>query len=249
MQDMLMKILLPIVLLHAVVLVGIIFVIKRLLLGDTLQAINRIKQVESEVRKKEESIRKEIEDHEKDFTRKRTEAEVELQKKKEESEKEVAKLRDQVLGDARKEGDRIIEQARKNEDKFRKQIAQDMEEKAVEYGIEAFKLVLSEQITEELNRHFIAELMAALQEIDSSAITVDSNSAEFVSSHPIDASQKADLEKLLSEKFGATIKINEKINREMIAGLAFKLGSLEIDGTIASRLKEAALEVKKSVKL
>ncbi|MBA4387807.1 MAG: hypothetical protein C0404_07490 [Verrucomicrobia bacterium] len=246
MQDI-WKILLPIVITHAAVGVGIIIVIKKLLLGDTMQAINRIKQVEAEVRKKEESIRKEIEDNEKEFARKRADAESELQKRKEDSEKEVAKLREQVLTDAKKEGDRIIDQAKKNEEKFRKQISQDMEEKAVEYGIEAFKMVLSEKVSEEMNRHFINELLDALQEVDSSVITVDANAAEFVSSHPIAADQKARLEKMLTEKFGANIKVNEKINKDMIAGLAFKLGSLEIDGTIASRLKEAAGEIKKSV--
>lgn len=246
MQDI-WKILVPIVATHAAVLVAIIFVIKKMLLNDTMQAVNRIKQVEAEVRKKEESIRKEIEEHEKEFAKKKADAEAELQQRKEDAEKEVSKLREQVLTDAKKEGDRIIDQAKKNEEKFRKQIAQDMEEKAVEYGVESLKMVMSEKITEELNKHFIDELLDALQEVDSAAITVDASAAEFTSSHPIGAEQKARLEKMLNEKFGADIKVNEKVNKDLIAGLAFKLGSLEIDGTVASRLKESAAELKKSV--
>ena len=47
-MDML-KILLPIVISHAIILVVIILVIKRMLLGDTMSAVERIKQVEADV--------------------------------------------------------------------------------------------------------------------------------------------------------------------------------------------------------
>lgn len=162
----------PIIVAQLCVLAIMIFVIKRLLLSDTLQAVTRIRQVEAEVRKREEAIRREIEEHEKEFTRKKAEAEEELQRQRESSEKEVGKLREQMIADARKEGDAIIEQAKKNEDKFRKQIAQDMEEKTVDYGSQVFKLVMSEKVNESLNEQFIAELLDAIEQIDSSSITV-----------------------------------------------------------------------------
>lgn len=232
---------------HACVLVIIIFVIKRLLLSDTMQAVSRIRQVEAEVRKREEAIRREIEEHEKEFTRKKAEAEEELQRQRDASEKEVAKLREQMIADAKKEGDAILDQARKNEEKLRKQIAQDMEEKAVDYGAQVFKLVMSDKMNEELNKQLISELLDAIEQIDSSSITVDPSNAEFKSSHPIGAEQKERLEKLLAEKFGARIKVNEKVDESLMAGLAFKMGSLEIDGSLVNRFHEAASEIKKTV--
>jgi len=241
------RILIPIAVTYVCVLVATVFVIRRLLLSDTAQAVNKIKQVETEVRKKEEAIRREIEEHEKEFTRKKAEAEEDLQRRKEESEKEVSRMRDQVLADARKEADRLIDQAKKNEEKLRKQIAQDMEEKAVDYGIKVFKLVFSEKMNEHLNKTFIDELLDALSEVDSSSITVDAGDAQFTSSHPLLAEQKERLEKLLQEKFNVTLKVNEKIQKDLIAGLVFKLGSLEIDGSLTNRLQEAAAEMKKEI--
>lgn len=246
MHDIL-TILLPVVVTQVIVLVIMIFVMKRLLLSDTMQAVNRIRQVEAEVRKREETIRKEIEEHEKEFARKKVEAEEELGRQREASEKEVSKLREQMIADARKEGDTIIEQARKNEDKFRKQIAQDMEEKTVDYGAQVFKLVMSEQMNDVMNHQFISELLDAIQEIDSSSITVDTANAEFRSSHPIGAEQKERLEKLLAEKFNARIKVSEKVDPDLMAGLVFKMGSLEIDGSLLNRFQEAAGELKKTV--
>jgi F0F1-type ATP synthase delta subunit len=235
-----------IVLTHAVALAIIILVIKRLLLGDTVRAVNRIRQVEAEVRKKEESIRREITEHEKEFARKKAEAEAELQEQREKVDKEISKVRDQMLADAKAEGNRIVEQAKKNEEKFRLQIAQDMEEKAVRYGGEVFRLVMSEEINQDLNKSFINELLAALEQVDAATITVDASGAEFKSSHPIDPEQKKRLEKLLLDKFAVDIKVREKVEPDLLAGLSLKLGSLEIDGTLLSRCREAAAEVQKS---
>lgn len=245
MQDVL-KVIIPILVMHAVVLAGILFVIKKMLLGDTMRAVERIRQVESEVRRKEEGIRKEIDEHEKEFSRKKAEAEVDLQKRREESDAEVATVREQALADARKEGEKIIEQAKKNEEKLRQQILQDMEEKAVEYGGQIFKLVFSEEMNVELNKHFISELLDALEEIDSESITVDSNEATFTASHPIDAEQKKRIESLLKEKFDVDIKVEETVQEDLLGGLILKLGSLEIDGSLINRFGEAVDEVKKA---
>lgn len=243
-----LRMLLPIVISHVVILVVIIFVIRRLLLSDTMSAVERIRQVESEVRKKEEAIRREIEDHEKDFAKKKTEAEQELQKQREVSEKEVSKMREQVLSDAKKEGERVIDQAKKNEEKIRQQIVQDMEEKAVNYGGEVFKLVFSDELAEKIDGSFIDELLDALEQIDSSSITVDASTADFKACRPIAPEQKARLEKLLDEKFGAKVNIQEKIDENLLAGVVLKLGSLEIDGSLLNRFNEAAVEVKKNIK-
>jgi F0F1-type ATP synthase delta subunit len=240
-----LKVIIPIVATHVVVLVAVIFVIRKMLVSDTMKAIARVRQVEGEVRKREEGIRREIEEHEQEFTRKKSEAEEEMERRRQESDKELARAKEQMLAEARKDGERIIEQAKRNEEKMRQQIAQDMEEKAVDYGARIFKLVFSEKMNSELNRQFIEELLDALDEVDSSSITVDATQAEFRSSHPIEAAQKSRLEKLLKDKFDADVKVEEKVDESLLAGLLFKLGSLEIDGTLLNRYQEAAGEVKK----
>lgn len=243
-----LKLLLPIIIAHAAVLVGLIVVIRKMLLSDTMKAVAKIRAVEDEVRRKEEGIRQEITQHEKEFAQKKAEAEAHLQSERERSEKEVAKMRDQVIGEARKDADKIIEQARANEEKFRKQLAQDMEEKAVEYGGQVFGLVFSERVTPEIDKAFIGELLDALSEIDAGAITVDTQKAEFTTAKPMDPEQKARLEAILNEKFGASVSIKETVDPGLMAGISFKLGSLEIDGSLRNRFGEAVAEVKKNAR-
>lgn len=242
-----LTILVPIVLAHICVLIVIVFIIRRLLLSDTMEAVNRIRQVESEVRKKEEGIRQEIAEHEKEFERRRTESEEALQRRREESEREVAALREQALTDAKKEGDAIIAQARRNEARLREQLVRDAEEQAVELGTKIVDLVFSEKMTESLNRQFTDELLDALQQVDSASITIDAGSSEFVASRPIEPRQKERLRSIVSEKFGVEAEINETVDASLLAGLKLKLGSLEIDGSLKNRLGEAAAELKKEI--
>lgn len=236
----------PIVVIHFIALVALVLVIKKLLLGDTRRAISSLRQVETEVRKKEEQIRRDIEQHEKDFEKQKAAAEAEQAAILKEEQKKLATLKDQTLAEARKEADRIVEEARNNEEKFRKQLAQDVEEKAVDFGGQVFKLVITDLVNEEVNRRFVGELLDALDEIESGAITVDGDEAEFVCSHSLADDQKARFRDLLKEKFGADVEVNEKIDENLIAGMSFKLGSLEIDGSLLNRFKEAVQEVKKS---
>lgn len=241
-----LKILIPIVVVNAVALGLIVFVIKKLLLSDTMRAVGTIKQVEAEVRKKEETIRMEIDVHEKDFQKKKIEAEEALDQKRKASEKEVALMKENVLSQAKKEGDNIIEQAKKNEANFRQQLAQDMDEKAVDYAGQIFHMVSSERMSSELNKALIGELLDALEEVDASAITIDGEAVEFRSSHEIVPEQKQRLQKLVKEKFSLDIKVEEKIDESILGGLILKLGSLEIDGSLKNRYQEAVAEVKKT---
>lgn len=245
MQEMI-KVIIPIVVAHIFVLAILIVVIKRLLLNDTMRAVKRIQAVEAEVRKKEEAIRAEIETHERAFQKQKMEAEEELQKHKTQSEKELTRMRDQMLSDAKQEADRMIEQARKHEAKLRQQIENEMEQKAVGYGSEIFKLVFGERVDAELNRQFNEELLDALGEVEGGNITVDTNEGEVTTSQAMDAEQKRRLEELLSGKFSCSVQLTERIDPELMSGLILKLGSLEIDGSLRNRFEEATQEIVKS---
>ena len=108
-------------------------------------------------------------------------------------------------------------------------------------------MVFSEKMTESVDRQFTDELLDALTEVDSNAVTVDASEAEVVLSHPMPSEQRARLERLLKESFGADVTVSEKINPDLIAGMILKLGSLEIDGSLRNRYREAAAEQKKSI--
>jgi F0F1-type ATP synthase membrane subunit b/b' len=244
MQDTI-QILWPIVVAHLAVLVIIIVVIKRLLLGDTVRAVDRIGQAEAEIRKKEETMKQEMERHEQELAARRGGLEREFESRREETERASAQVKEQVLEQARREAADILDKARKNERKLRDQLALELEDKAVDFGGRVFRMVFSGRITEEIDRHFVDELLDALAETDATGMTVSASDAEFRASHPLSAEQKQRLQTILSEKFGVNVEVQESLQDDLLAGLVMKLGSLEIDGSLRSRYQEAVAELKK----
>jgi len=247
MQEVLevLKVALPIIVIHIVALLVLVVFIRMIIIGHARKATKQVKHVESEVRKKEEDIKREISEHEKDFNEKKAESDRQLQMQRDESKREAARLKEQSVAEAKKESHKIIEQAHKNEQKIRDQIARQMEEKTVEYGGQVFKLVFSDLMTGAINEQFIKELIDALDEIEKGSIVVDSPEASVVTSHPMEDAQKKRLESVLRDKFNADATISETTDETLLGGLILKMGSLEIDGSLKNRYKEAVEEVKK----
>lgn len=241
------RLVLPIIGAYLFVLVILILVIKRLLLGDTVKAVERIGQAETEIRKREESMRREMDQHEKELAERRRRSDEEFESRHEESERKVARLKEQVLEEARREAADMLEKARRNEKRMRDQALHELEDRAVELAGRIFQLVFSERLNERLNRQFTDELLQAIGETDVGEITVEGDGLDIQSSHPLESDQKERLTTLLAEKFSVRTEIRETVRKELLAGLILKLGSLEIDGSLLSRYQEAVAELKKDV--
>lgn len=240
------RILWPVAVTVGVTLTVVGLAMRAWLLHDAKRAIESLSRVEADVRKKEEAVRRQIEEHEREFAQRRADLEADLQRRAEEAQKEVSRLREQMMAEAKREADRILANARQGEERLRAQVMAEMEDKAAHYAGEVLKLVCSEAVTAAVNHQFTDELLHALEEIDAASIVVDGSDQEFVSSHPMEPEQKVRLEKILADKFGLSVHVQEKVRPELLAGMIIKLGSLEIDGSLLNRCREAAAEVRKT---
>jgi len=239
---------LAIILIAQMVVFGVVVVVlRKLLLNDTLNAIKRLKTAEADLARKDEAMRQKMDAHEQEFQKKQTAADEELARQRQASEQDLARLKDRMKVEARAEADKIIGDAQLAKEKIREQLVRETAGKAVEYAGELFKMVASKNVSAKLNEAFIDELLGALSEVDETSVHVESNEVEFIASHPIEAAQKGRLEALIAQKFGATLKVNERIDEGLLAGLIIKLGSLEIDGSLLNRYREGVAELKKTV--
>jgi F0F1-type ATP synthase delta subunit len=224
----------------------IVLVLKRVLLRDTLNAVNRLREAEAELGKKEEGVRRKIEENEAEFRRKSQEAQETLARQRETAEKDMGRTRDALMEEAKKERDRILDDAARSRDKMRSELIEEAESKAVDYAGRVYEMVFSREVGETLNRVFLDELLAALEEMDSGGVTVEAAQADLESSYPLDAETAARVKDLIGRKFGVTPELRVKVLPELIAGLKIKLGSLEIDGSMVNRFREAVEELKRS---
>ena len=75
---------------------GLIFTLKRFIIGDTASAEGRLKQVEGELSRKEVAMRRKLEGQEQEFLRSQAESEDEIERKKQSAERDVAMMRERI---------------------------------------------------------------------------------------------------------------------------------------------------------
>lgn len=65
------------------------------------------------------------------------------------------------------------------------------------------------------------------------------------SAHPLTTDVVAAIKKAVTTKYGKEVQINQVVNSAVIGGLKIRIGSKEIDHTIASRLSQVEQELRK----
>ena len=226
------------------VFVILVIGLKRLLMGSTQLAAAKLREVEADLGRKEEGVRKRIEDNEAEFRRKSAEAQDGLARTREAMEKDVARTRDGLLDEARKERDKIVDEANRSKEKLRQELTREAQGQAVEHARRVYELVFSEELGRKLDHAFLDELLVALDEMDSSSITISAAAIEVACSHPLEPAHRERLREIVSRKFNVALEVREEVDPGLIAGVKIKLGSLEIDGSLRNRFNEAIEQLK-----
>jgi hypothetical protein len=240
----LMGVMVYMVLAQVVVFVAMVVGIRQLLWRDTAKATQTLKEAEGELGRKEEAVRKRIDENEAEFRRKSAEAQEMLARTRETMEKDIAKSRDAMLVEAKKERDRILDDAQRNTEKVRQELLREAEMRTLEYAGKVYEMVFSEDLGKQLDHAFLEELLTALDEMDASSITVNATAIEVECSHSLDGVHKKRIQDVVAKKFDSSLEVNETINTELIAGVKIRLGSLEIDGSLRNRFREAVGQLK-----
>ena len=236
--------LLYLVLAQLAILVVMVVVIRQLLLRDTIKAVAKLRDAESELGKKEDTIRKRIEENEADFRRKSAESQQELARAKETMEKELARTRESLVEEAKRERDRILEEANRNKERMRQDLARDMEAKTLDNTGRICEMVFSDEMGARVDQAFVDELLAAIEDMDASSITIAAESIEVGTGRPLSQTTKDRIKDLVARKVGVSVEVRETVVPELIAGIRLKLGSLEIDGSMQNRFREAVDQLK-----
>jgi F0F1-type ATP synthase membrane subunit b/b' len=236
--------LLYLVLAQMAVFAIIVMAMRQFLLRDTMKAVNKLRDAESELGKKEDTIRKRIEETESEFRRKTAESQDALGRAKETLEKEMARTRETLVEEAKRERDRIMEEATRSKDRMRLELARDMESKTLDNTGRICEMAFSDEMGRRVDQAFIDELLQAIDEMDASSITIAAEAVEVDSSHPLTPATTDRIRDLVSRKFALPLEVRETVHPELMAGLRMKLGSLEIDGSLQNRFREAVDQIK-----
>ena len=224
---------------------ALVFVLRKIMYSASFGETKRLQQLNQENAKKTQELANKIEEAEKQYQEKLAHAEDEVKKLKSQANEEVNKLKEEALSKAKQESERIVNQALNTKEKLKEEIASQMKEKSVEQSLRLIQDVLSLKNQTLVHEGLIDDVIEEIEKLEQGRLQARTDKGELITPHAIDKSRKEKIKAVLSKKTGKKIALEEKIDKEVIAGITIKLGSLVIDGSLAGKLKEAVEAVKK----
>jgi len=235
----------PFIVLLVLVFIVIIFFMRLLFSKKLNFALKRLNTLHEDYLSKEAKLKEEIEKAKKEKNAEIERGRREAQEMIEVAKKESKNLRNNIEEEASREAARIVKKGKDEIEKLKRDFEADAENKAINLSVQMIEHTFSTEGKEALQRQFIEEIIKEIDSLPKDKFTVKRENIEIKTSYPLDDKERAQLKKVLSEKIGVAVKLEEKVDKELIMGLFIKIGALVIDGSLKNRLKRVIPDLKK----
>ena len=235
---------LQLIVIQVVTFIALVFVLRRLLFTEANMEIKRLQKLSGENEKKAEELRKKAERAKAEYEEQLKKAEEDVRQVREKAQKEIEKQQAQVMEGAKIEAEKIIAHARDSKDKIREEIKAELEEKSIDFACDLVKNAFDEKIYKNAHDELLDGIIQEFERIDKNKISDKVKVAEIISPFPVNKGVKEKIKKLISRKASRQIDLNEKIDKDVVAGAIIKIGDLIIDGSLANRMEEARVRLK-----
>jgi F-type H+-transporting ATPase subunit b len=225
---------------QAVVFVIVIIVLKRILYSDTRSALNRLKEMDEENRKREGELKKKEEELEKEHQEKLRQAEEEIKRLKQEAGKEAEKTKQEILDKAEEKSRQIIKAAYSSKETMQEEIAEELKKDAIEFCCALISQAFTAKQLSQLQQGLIEDVIRQIESLNPGDLCSCPEKGELIFNYPLTENEKTDIMKGLSKKASREISLKEEKDAGLIAGVIVRMGNLVIDGTILGALQEAA---------
>jgi len=226
------------IIIQVVTFIALIIVLRILFHGQLDSALKRLKHLYEENLTKEEELKKRIEEigveREKELLKTRELAAAIIKDAKGKAEKAE---QDAVLR-AKDESKRVLGHAEGESEKMKDKMMAHAHEKAIELSIEMLKATFTDQGKETLQHQLISELIDEIKKVAKDKFTVKTKRVTILSASALKTDEKAKLAQILKDKMNSAVDIDESVDKDIIAGLIIKIGSLTIDGSIRNKLRK-----------
>lgn len=154
---------------------------------------------------------------------------------------DVAKARQEALDQARQESERIVQQAMQARNALVHEVTQFTESRVIKRASQLLQAVCSGVAQQALHQRWVDEL---IQDGFLSAEHLRSaepvTSVRVVTALPLTPAQREQLLARLQAALGTAVTVDEVVDAKLVAGLTITVGHTVLDGSLASKLREAA---------
>ena len=204
-------------------------------------ATKHLEELSQDYAKKEAEIDKQLEEIKRKSQEALALAQEQGQKQKAEIIKEAQEEKTKVLNAAQAKVDEMIQQADRASKALLAQMDKKIDESARVQALKLLQTALPESLRIEIHRQWVAVLISGnLQQIEN--LRVDEGIKEVLVScaFSLTPEERNRLMEKIKEKLGREIELKEELSPELLSGLIVKIGSLVFDGSLKSRIQEAA---------
>ena len=234
------------VLIQLIIFTLLVVFLKIILTRNVSSATAHLHELNQDYNQKVEDANKRKEEVDSYYDELLLKAKADAEKSKVQILREAQATQETVVKAARQQSEDIIAQAHRAQEMMTAEIESRVESRAVDRACEVVGMVLSNEMSEPMHTQWVKELLTTgLKDVDRLHVPEDLKEIQVVSAFPLTHEQKSQLEKKLREALHKDVKLVEKIEPEMIAGLQIQLGSLLIDGSLRHKVKEASRDVKR----
>ncbi len=233
------------VFLHVVTFLAIVFALRRLLYAESVRETYRLRKLKEEAFLKQQELDEKIREAGEVYTQKVRQANEEISRLRAKAEAEIDQMRARIIDEAEKEAERIIKAAFNAKEKMCEEIAAGLKKKAPELAVQIFKQLLSERVRLVVHRELVEELVLSLKEMEFE-FSKSVNTAEVCCAYPLLSEEVNAIEEVLALRIGHKVGLEVKEDKELVAGIVLRVGSLEIDGDLNTRLAKIEEEMRNS---
>ena len=227
--------------LQVVVFCALMFFLRRMLSRNLTDAAAHLQGLSAEYTRRQEELKKRVEQTEQQYGEQMTRAKTEAGQLVMQAKQDAESSRLLMLEEARLESERIVQQGLSSRDDVRKELEQTMELRAIERACELLQEALPVLLRQEIQSRWIEELFQnGFGQLDQMGDADQVREVKVVSAFPLSPEQQRLLRRRLQEKLGRELTMTEATDARLVSGLVITLGSVVLDGSLASKVKQAA---------
>jgi len=198
-------------------------------------------------RQREAELNQKIKEADAELQKRKKELDLMEKKMRQELEEQTNKQKEEMITKARAEAEEIITKAQNAREQIRRDVEKNMEIKIVDYAAAMTSEILSDKVKQALDKYLISEFIDKLTKVDMSRIGMDIKVADVVSATTIPDPTLVEIAKVFKDKLNRDIKLNPKIDPQVLGGIILMFESLQLDGSLQNTLKESANALKQKV--
>ncbi len=215
---------------------------------DTIQKdLNRLSKETEVTHAKQSELNAKIKEASEELSKRKSEADALVAKMTEDATAKAKEERDKIVAKARIEGEEIIVKANNTKEDIRKAIVKDMDMKTIDVTALVLEEVLGKRGKPALAESMIGEFLEGLMKMDMEMLGEEIKDADIVTATPLSDALKNRLSDALQTKLGRSVAINQTTDPKVLSGSILKFGSLNIDGSLATMVRENAISMKERI--